>query len=61
MSHNKCIEEFIEEYENYSDIKDCDFVFMCLPTPQNDDGSADINYILDSAKTLSIQLKKVQH
>lgn len=22
MSHNKCIEEFIEEYENYSDIKD---------------------------------------
>jgi UDPglucose 6-dehydrogenase len=31
---------------------------MCLPTPQNDDGSADINYILDSAKTLTNQLKE---
>lgn len=43
---------------DYSDMKDCDFVFMCLPTPQNDDGSADINYILDSAKTLTNQLKE---
>jgi len=43
---------------DYSEMKDCDFVFMCLPTPQNDDGSADINYILDSAKTLTNQLKE---
>jgi UDPglucose 6-dehydrogenase len=43
---------------DYLDMKDCDFVFMCLPTPQNDDGSADINYILDSAKTLTNQLKE---
>jgi UDPglucose 6-dehydrogenase len=38
---------------NYEKISDCKFVFLCLPTPQQDDGSADTSYILESSKLLS--------
>ena len=38
---------------NYEKISNCKFVFLCLPTPQQDDGSADTSYILESSKLLS--------
>jgi UDPglucose 6-dehydrogenase len=42
---------------NYEKISDCKFVFLCLPTPQQDDGAADTSYILESSKLLSKHLK----
>ena len=33
-------------------IKDCEFIFLCLPTPQLDDGSADISTVLEVTKEL---------
>ena len=26
-------------------VRDCDIAFLCVPTPQGDDGSADLSYI----------------
>jgi len=34
-------------------VKFCDVAFLCVPTPQNDDGSANLNYVLDAAKQIS--------
>lgn len=37
----------------YSDaISSCEFIFLCVPTPQDEDGSADLTYIRDAAKSL---------
>ena len=41
---------------DYKKISKAKFVFLCLPTPQLDDGSADTSYILESAKLLSKHL-----
>ena len=38
---------------NLEKIKDCNFVFLCLPTPQLEDGSADISTVLEVAKELN--------
>lgn len=38
---------------NLKKIKDCNFVFLCLPTPQLEDGSADISTVLEVAKELN--------
>ena len=38
---------------DYKKISKAKFVFVCLPTPQLDDGSADTSYILESSKLLS--------
>ena len=41
---------------DYKKISKAKFVFLCLPTPQLDDGSADTSYILESSKLLSKHL-----
>lgn len=41
---------------DYKKISKAKFVFLCLPTPQLDDGSADTTYILESSKLLSKHL-----
>jgi UDPglucose 6-dehydrogenase len=33
--------------------KDCDIAFLCVPTPQGDDGSADLSYVQISAEQIS--------
>ena len=38
---------------DYKKISKAKFVFLCLPTPQLDDGSADTSYILESSNLLS--------
>ena len=45
---------FSTDYKKISNFK---FVFLCLPTPQLDDGSADTSYILEASKLLSKHLK----
>ena len=40
-----------------SAVKDAAIVFLALPTPPNDDGSADLSYILGVAKDLGALLK----
>ena len=41
---------------DYRKISKAKFVFLCLPTPQLDDGSADTSYILESSQLLSKHL-----
>ena len=43
---------------DYSKVCSSKFVFLCLPTPQLEDGAADISFILESSKMLSRHLKK---
>ena len=43
---------------DYSKVGSSKFVFLCLPTPQLEDGTADISFILESSKMLSRHLKK---
>ena len=37
-------------------VADAEFVFLCLPTPQGDDGSADLSWIRDEAERLGPRL-----
>jgi UDPglucose 6-dehydrogenase len=34
-------------------VKNCEITFLCVPTPQGDDGSADLSYIERAAKDIS--------
>ena len=34
-------------------VSECNFIFLCLPTPQLEDGSADISTVLEVAKELN--------
>ena len=43
---------------DYSKVAGSQFVFLCLPTPQLDDGAADVSFILESTKMLSRHVKK---
>jgi UDPglucose 6-dehydrogenase len=36
--------------------KNCDIAFLCVPTPQGDDGSADLSYIQSAAEQISLAL-----
>ena len=40
-----------------SAVTDADVVFLCVPTPEGDDGSADLSYIQTAARTLSSLLQ----
>lgn len=39
-------------------VRTADFVFLCLPTPQADDGSADMSSIFSACESISSSLKK---
>lgn len=34
-------------------VEDSDYIFICVPTPSLEDGSADLSYVLDTARKLS--------
>ena len=38
-------------------VDGCDFVFLCVPTPQGEDGAADLSFITDAAKEIAAHLK----
>ncbi len=38
-------------------VRDADIVFLCLPTPQADDGSADMSYIKAACREIGMTLK----
>ena len=38
-------------------VKDAEVVFLCVPTPEGADGSADLSYIQTAARTLSPLLR----
>ncbi len=40
-----------------SAVADADIVFLCVPTPQDDDGSADLSYIQSAAGEIAHVLK----
>lgn len=40
-----------------SGVTQADVVFLCLPTPQSDDGSADMSYIHDACRNIGSALK----
>src|SRR5215207_167528 len=37
-------------------VVDCDIAFLCVPTPQGDDGSADLSYIEQAAREIAAAL-----
>ena len=39
-------------------VKQCSMLFLCLPTPPGEDGSADLNYVMDAAKNIADIIKK---
>lgn len=38
-------------------VKNSDIIFLCLPTPQGEDGSADLSHVLDSVSVIADILK----
>ncbi len=38
-------------------VSTCQFIFLCLPTPPNEDGSADLHHVLDVAKDIANIIK----
>ena len=38
-------------------VKTADVVFLCVPTPEGDDGSADLSYVQSAARSISSLLK----
>lgn len=38
--------------------EDADFVFICVPTPQDESGAADLSYVLEATKNISPLLKE---
>jgi len=34
-------------------VSECSIIFLCLPTPPNEDGSADLHHVLDTAKEIA--------
>ena len=43
---------------NIESIAECEFIFLCVPTPQDADGSADLSYVINATKNLSTLVKK---
>jgi len=41
-----------------SSVLDCEVIFLCLPTPQGEDGSADLQYVLGVADDIGKILKE---
>jgi UDPglucose 6-dehydrogenase len=37
---------------NENAVRDCEFAYLCVPTPQGADGSADLSYIEDAARVI---------
>lgn len=38
-------------------VTDADFIFTCVPTPQDEDGSADLSYVIAASKAMKDLLK----
>lgn len=47
----------LEFTNSISQLSGCDFVFLCVPTPQDSDGSADLSYVISGARELKSVLK----
>jgi len=39
-------------------VKKCNVIFLCLPTPPNEDGSADLDHVLNSARDIAEIIKR---
>ena len=39
-------------------IMNCEFIFLCVPTPQDADGSADLSYVIKATKDLGPLMRK---
>jgi UDPglucose 6-dehydrogenase len=39
-------------------VKNCQIIFLCLPTPPNEDGSADLHHVLDATEQICHIIKK---
>jgi UDPglucose 6-dehydrogenase len=41
-----------------AELASVEFIFICVPTPQDEDGSADLSYVLSAASTIAIHAAK---
>ena len=62
---NKTIKDFVssgrfQAITNFSSLKNVDVVIICVPTPLNDYREPDLSYILETTKTIALNLKKGQ-
>ena len=44
--------------DSIDDLTDCEYIFLCVPTPQDQDGSADLSFVLKAVKDLRAVLAK---
>lgn len=42
--------------DSASAVRHCDIAFLCVPTPQGEDGSADLSYVQEAARTIATDL-----
>jgi len=54
LSYSKKLKFTIDKNE----LKNCDFIFLCLPTPQGEDGSADTSHLRQAVREIAPILKK---
>jgi UDPglucose 6-dehydrogenase len=40
-------------------VKNCSVIFLCLPTPPNEDGSADLHHVLNVTKDIASIIKRI--
>lgn len=46
-------------YNDYNKLIDCDVIFICVPTPSNDDGSINLYYVRNATENVAKVLKYV--
>jgi len=44
--------------DSIKDLINCEYIFLCVPTPQDQDGSADLSFVLSAVKSLKSILAK---
>ncbi len=47
-------------FSNFSNIKNCDVIIICVPTPLKDNGNPDLTFLKSTIKSISKYLKKGQ-
>ena len=45
---------------DFSNIKECDFIILCVPTPLKEDKNPDLSFIIESAEIVSKNMRKKQ-
>ena len=53
----KAVDNLLFSSDLEESVKDADFIFTCVPTPQDEDGSADLSYVIAASESIKNYLK----